>query len=125
MGTWSPDQWGFSSGCVRNDANCSNFISGSCKSCKWGHGKNVDGTFGDWCYVTWYAWLLFYFFLFFGIGLLICTILACKTCCAQNRKYKKMTNVEAEDCHVELAEHHSEEEQSYSDDHVRYSDPYH
>ena len=129
MSTWSLDQWGFDSGCVRNDANCANFdmLNGHCKKCHYFHKLSAaaSSTTGTWCYVTWYAWLFFYAMLFFGIGLLICTMVACKMCCAQNKKYKKMTNVQLEDCHVEMVSQSSCSLDDYSEDsHVRYSNPY-
>jgi hypothetical protein len=124
MSTWSLDQWGFSSGCVRNDANCANFdvLTGHCKLCKWATKLKKDAIFGDWCSVTWYAWLFFYMLLFFGIGLLVMTIVACKSCCTQNRAYKKMKDVEIEDCHVEMV---SQGSYSEEDSYVHYSNPYH
>ena len=124
MSTWSLDQWGFSSGCVRNDANCGNFdlLTGNCKLCKWSTNVTKDAVYGDWCHVTWYAWLYFYLGLFFGIALLVMTIVACKSCCTQNRAYKKMKDVEIEDCHVEMV---SQGSYSEEDSYVHYSNPYH
>jgi hypothetical protein len=128
MSTWSLDQWGFDSGCVRNDANCANFdmLNGHCKKC---HvftkmASTADSPTGTWCYVTWYAWLFFYGMLFFGIAILICTMIACKQCCAQNKKWKKAKNVELEDCHVEMVYQVDRSHDDSSDDHVRYSNPY-
>jgi hypothetical protein len=120
MSTWSQDQWGFSSGCVRNDANCGNFdwLKGNCKLCKWSTNMTKDAIFGDWCHVTWYAWLYFYLALFFGIALLVMTIIACKMCFTKKRAYNKMND----DSHVELA---SQDSHSEDDSHVRYNNPYH
>jgi hypothetical protein len=119
MSTWSQDQWGFSSGCVRNDANCGNFdyIKGNCKLCKWSTNMTKDPVYGDWCHVTWYAWLYFYLALFLGIALLVMTAIACKTYFAQKKAYKKL-----EDSHVEMV---SQDSYSEEDSHVRYNNPYH
>merc|ERR1712166_27210 len=126
MSTWSLKQWGFSDGCVRNDANCQNFdmLSGHCKKCTYWSNSQADTTFGNWCGVTWYAWLFFYMWLLFEILVLVLVVLACKMCCSQNRKYKKQTNVSAEEVHVEMV---SQSECSYEEDsHSReyYSNPY-
>ena len=120
MSTWSLDQWGFSSGCVRNDTNCGNFdlLTGHCKKCKWSNELKKDATYGDWCYVTWYAWLYFYMLLFFGIALLVLTILAIKSCCTKKRSYNQMQDG---DGHELVNQHSYEEEHGYGHN----QNPYH
>jgi hypothetical protein len=122
----SLSQWGFDSGCVRNDANCGNFdlLKGHCKACKWGSDLMEDATYGNWCSVTWYAWLLFYMALFFGIALLVMAVLAIMSCLRGNKGYKKMDDTQSPERHVEMV---SEDSCSYEEEnsHVNYNNPYH
>merc|ERR1711988_1425064 len=99
---YSTYAWPMYSGCYPNSWYCVNYsdgyahtdndrpghANGNCKKCAWYAGVEKSGN-SSWCYITWWAWMIFYLTVIFGFVVVALGVLICLDVCGRDRKYKQ------------------------------------